>query len=264
MLSWDIHEGVINEVRYRDEAFTLPWGIETADTSGFFSLEKGVGYRHKRIKENHKELEGDSRFVTQVEMPDGVWLLTIEDSIKSEKVIVRTAYLEALEDTLLMDFVMRFRFKKKYFESAEIAGNMLVHRASDVYHQYPVRSAQLNGSKFSVNIIIENSIDSEVMSPNLYVRDHADEWVVHARMIPLKIEKVVVKICNSWAKTRALPDSISRPILGIPGVRNFLWYRNERKPYPRILKRLFNPNAFPMAKLTKGDTLFWRVKMEIL
>lgn len=29
------------------ESIIYPWGVETADSDGFFSLEQGVGYRYR-------------------------------------------------------------------------------------------------------------------------------------------------------------------------------------------------------------------------
>ena len=51
MLSWTVNDGVIKELRKGGENIIFPWGIETADTLGFFSLEKNVGYRHTREEE---------------------------------------------------------------------------------------------------------------------------------------------------------------------------------------------------------------------
>ncbi|MBI3774795.1 MAG: hypothetical protein HY273_04450 [Gammaproteobacteria bacterium] len=264
MLSWNVDQGVIRELRMSGRNFILPWGIETADTRGFFSLEKPIGYRHVREVEHFHADAHRSQTETTVRMPEGYWALRLDDRIENARTLRRRASLTSLDDTVLMDFVMRFRFRKEFFPSAEIAGQTLRHRASDVYHQYPVRTARLNGTDFSVYIEVEEANNDGVLEPNLYVRDHANEWVVHARMVPRKIHKEVIKICNGWAGTRALPSWANSAVLAMPGVRSLLWYRNERRPYPRIVRRLFNPNAFPMALLAKGRTLEWQVRMDIV
>lgn len=264
MLSWNVDQGVIRALHLHGQNFILPWGIETADTVGFFSLEKPIGYRHVREIENFRSDAHRAQSETIVRMPEGYWALHLDDCIENASTLRRHASLTSLEDTVLMDFVMRFRFRKEFFPSAEIAGQTLRHRASDVYHQYPVRTVRLNGVEFSIHIEVEQANNNGVLEPNLYVRDHANEWVVHARMVPKKIYKEVIKICNKWAGTRALPSWANSAVLGIPGVRTFLWYRNERQPYPRIVRRLFNPNAFPMALLPKGSTLEWQVRMDIV
>ena len=263
MLSWVVENGVIRELRYGDCNFIYPWGIETADSLGFFSLEQEIGYRHIREEERYS-INGMASITSAiVRMPEGHWKLLLTDCIESSQVVYRTAELISLDDTVLMDFVMRFRFRKEYFHSAEIAGRTLEHRASDVYNQYPVRNARLNGHNFSVCIEIEESQSGSAMTPMLYLRDHADEWIVHARMIPVQYHKEVIKICNSWAGTRPIPRRVSRTLLTVPGLRSFLWYRNERKPYPRVIRRMFNPNAFAMAFLPKGESLFWKVRVVI-
>lgn len=263
MLSWVVENGVIRELRYGDCNFIYPWGIETADSLGFFSLEQGVGYRHTREQECYSINGMSSLTSAVVRMPEGHWKLLLSDSIESGRVVYRTAELISLDDTALMDFVMRFRFRKEYFQSAEIAGRTFQHRASDVYNQYSVRNARLNGRNFSVRVEIEESQSGSAMTPMLYLRDHADEWIVHARMIPVQYHKEVIKICNSWAGTRPIPLWLSRALLTVPRIRSFLWYRNEQKPYPRVIRRLLNPNAFPMAFLPRGESLFWKVRMVI-
>ncbi len=263
MLSWSVERGVIRELRKDGTNFIRPWGIETADSRGFFSLEPEVGYRHTRLAEHCRADESRSLTQALVSMPEGLWRLTLEDQIETNDAISRVATLTSVADTVLMDFVVRMRFHKSLFHTARIADKTLEHRASDVYNQYPVRSAHLEGRDFSVRIEIEESECAMAMSPMLYVRDHADEWVVHARMIPQRYHKEVIKICNGWAGTRSLPLWASRAMLATPRMRSLLWYRNERKPYPRLMRRLFNPNAFPMALLPKGESLRWRVRVQV-
>jgi hypothetical protein len=264
VLTWTVDHGVIDELRTDGRNVILPWGIETADSSGFFSLERTIGYRHTREAEEFRADETCSRGTIVARMPEGRWELRLDDRIEGDRTVRRSAVLTSLEDTVLMDFVMRFRFRKECFASAEIAGRRLQHRASDVYHQYPVRAARLNGGDLSVHVEIEGARHPDAFEPQLYVRDHANEWVVHARMIPRKVHKEVIKICNGWAGTRALPAWASRATLALPGARSLLWYRNERKPYPRVVRRLFNPNAFPMALLCKGESLAWTVRMDVI
>ncbi|HVY81199.1 MAG TPA: hypothetical protein VG994_09485 [Steroidobacteraceae bacterium] len=263
MLSWNVERGVIRELRKDGTNLILPWGIETADSSGFFSLEPGIGYRHTRLAEHSRADERSSSTQALVAMPEGLWNLTLEDRIEASDLISRTAALTTVDDTVLMDFVVRLRFRKSLFHTAHIADRTLEHRASDVYNQYPVRSARLDGRDFSVRIDIEESQCTPALVPMLYVRDHADEWIVHARMIPCRYHKEVIKICNGWAGTRSLPLWLSRALLAVPGVRSRLWYRNERRPYPRLMRRLFNPNAFPLALLPKGESLRWRLRVQI-
>lgn len=263
MLKWLISDGVIQELRKDGCNFIYPWGVEAADTLGFFSLERGVGYRHTREFEEFQVHETSSRSRFIVRMPEGRWDLALRDEIENAQSLLRRAVLTTLEHTVLMDFVVRFRFRKEWFPSAEIGVLRLRHRASDIYHQYPVREARLNGHAFSVRVAVEDSFCSRAMQPSLYIRDHADEWVVHARMIPKEFHKEVIKICSGWARTLPLPAWASRALLALPGVRPRLWYRNERNPYPRLIRRLLNLNAFPMAWLPAGESIHWAVRMEI-
>jgi len=263
MLTWEIDKGVIKSLHVKGENIIFPWGVETADSSGFYSLEHNVGYRNERILCDSLVSNNSSYIYENVLMPEGHWNLKLKDLLH-ESSITREATLTSVEDSVLMDFVMRFRFKKRFFDTASIAGKTISHTASDIYHLYPVDKATLNGKEMSIHIEIENSSCAGIMTPNIYVRDHADEWVIHVRMMPNIFCKEVIKICNGWAGTRALPQCISRNLLKIPRFKSYIWYRNERKPYPKIIRRIFNINAFPMAKLGKGRSLHWSVKMSVV
>ncbi|MFW5879727.1 MAG: hypothetical protein ACOCUV_02775, partial [bacterium] len=93
------------------------------------------------------------------------------------------------------------------------------------------------------------------------VRDAPNEWVVHARMLPISSEKNVIKLCSRWFKTMPLPNFITNTILKHKRIKNFLWYHNELKPYQTKLGKLFNPNAYPLAKIKKGQQLHWKVEV---
>jgi hypothetical protein len=61
-MQWHISHGVIDGVYVGGINIIYPWGIETADRSAFFSLERGVGYRYTVLSE---EITNDSRHRSQ-------------------------------------------------------------------------------------------------------------------------------------------------------------------------------------------------------
>ena len=264
MLKWRINKNVISELYYKGQNIINPWGFETADSSAFFSLEKGVGWRYKKLEEtyNFDDFSFKANLITQ--MQEGKWQLSIDDNIE-ENTIIRKVEAITLEECFFMDFVMRFRFKKEFIEYAQISDKTYYHNDTNIYYQYPVDRVFLKGKGFDINISIVDKIVPEKMEPVMYVRDNKDEWVVHVRMVPKSWDKEVIKICTAWAGTRSLPQFISKPLLSIKTIKEALWYRGERSPYKcRIFRRFINPCAFGMVKVKESSKLMWHVKMEII
>ena len=54
MISWEINEGCITKIFYKGKNLILPWGVETADDCGHFSLELFKGYRFKVLRKLKK------------------------------------------------------------------------------------------------------------------------------------------------------------------------------------------------------------------
>ena len=251
-MKWKVAKNTISELLVNGENMIYPWGIETADSYAFFSLEDGLGYRYKVLEQEKKTT--DNRFYQRivVEMREGKWEL-----------IRRKATLTCLEDSVAMDFVMRFRFRKKFFEKALIAGEIFSHKNTNIYYQYPVKEAALIGDTYSVKIEAEKAECSEKMRPHMYVRDAENEWVVHARMLPSTADKQVIKLCNPWALSYPLPQFISKPILSIPFIKKELWYRGERQHYTNRIVRRINPMAYPLVRMPKGTKLNWEVTVSL-
>ena len=263
MLKWEIINNTISKLYYQHHNIIYPWGVETADSSSFFSLEEGIGWRYQAL--NQKFKYDDQTFSANLEtkMKEGHWRLQVADNIIDDQTIFRKAEAICLQDSYFMDFVMRFRFQKQFIEYAEIAGNRYFHNDTNVYNQYPVDQVILKGKNFTAQISIIDLTVPEKMRPYMYVRDTKNEWVIHLRMLPQKWDKEVIKVCNRWAGTRPLPMWITRPILKFQSVKNHLWYRSEVKPFKNPFLKRLNLNAFPMILLPKGERLMWKVKFHI-
>lgn len=262
MLSWNIKSGVIHDLNINGENIINPWGVETADSWAFFSLEKGVGYRH--VIKDYKESITENIFnsTSHVQMKEGEWILTVRDEIVDNK-IIRKAKLLCLDDSYFMDFVVRFRFKREFFDKAMIAGKIINHDKRNIYHQYPVKEATLSGEKFEVKLKVKSAECLGKFTPNLYVRDQVNEWVVHARMIPRSEDKIVIKLCSRYFKTSPLPEIVTRWIFKIKGIKEYLWYRGEHSPYKNAIAKFFSPNAFPFVFLKKGQEISWELELEV-
>jgi hypothetical protein len=252
-MQWQIASAVIDKIYVGDTNIICPWGIETADRSSFFSLERGVGYRYAVLSE---EIASDSTHHSvrmSVKMTQGKWDLLVNESIVDETTIVRNADVRCVNDSYFMDFVMRFRFRKDVFDRAEIAGETILHRDSNTYYQFPVRSAILLGQAMRVELSVINAVIPSKMELFTYVRDQKDEWIVHMRMLPRVWDEEVIKLCNRWCQTRPLLDSLSNIALKSNAIRKALWYRGEQNPFRSRLMRFINPNAFPLVRLPAGE-----------
>jgi len=264
MLKWKLSKNLVSELYNNNGAnFIHPWGLETADSWSFFSLEKGVGYRYSLLGES---IEKQEKVLTQhldIQFKEGRFSLVHKDQL-DDKVIIRESDLIARSDSVFMDFVQRYRFKKEFFEYALIAGQKIVHTNSNVYHQFPVKEVVLKGTDLTIRISIDKVETANKFTPTMYVRDRGDEWIVHVRMIPSNDEFMVIKLCSRYFKTSPLPQWLTSAILFFPTIRNALRYRTERSPYKSRLMNFFAPNAFPMVRLKCGERLSWKSKLEVL
>lgn len=265
MISWNISNNVIDSINFRGANLINPWGFETADSLAFFSLETGYGYRYKLLKEKNYIDHGIFRGYREVQMPEGKWELNFCDKIIGARKVERIVELNCLSDSILMDFVLRYRVKKEFVDHALINGIKILHTNSNIYHQYAVNEVTLVGlDDLNYHFKIDEMKLAGGMTANMYVRDRGDEWIVHVRMMPTLYEKKVIKLCNSWAQTRPIPDWMTQILLKNNKIQNALWYRGESKPYTNRIMRIINPVAFGMAKLREGEMLKWKVIFEIL
>ena len=248
---------VLRELTLGGDNVIRPWGVEFADSSAFYSLEDGFGYRYDLL-EHHERTEGSRHKVSQViRMKEGFVRLELDERLETPRSFRRSCRLICLETTVLMDFVLRFRFEATLFPLGSIAGRTFPYAGSCVYHQFPVDSAAVGNDKFSLRVSVVNKTVPSSMGGNVYLRDGDGAWVLHMRMLPVAWDKEVIKLCSKWFGTRPLPQWASRSLLKVPGLKATLWYRGERCPYRNRVAAIFSPNAYPMVTLRRGDILWW-------
>lgn len=262
-MKWLIENNTISALDFNGSNLIFPWGIEFADSSSFYSLQEGIGLRYREFEKSIHFDQRSYRMDTRIEMCEGKWQLQLDDKIIDDQTILRSAVATCLEDAYLMDFVLRFRFNNQYFQRGTIAGRSYTHQNTNVYYQFPTDSVSLDGEKYAVGIKLLDYQAPMNFSPYLYLRDHFDEWVVHARLLPDLPEKTVIKLCNPWYDTKPLPQAVSNALLRIPGLKNALMYRCERKPYRGKIMRRINPQAIPIGRVEAGTKLSWKVQMKV-
>ena len=261
ILRFSVKEDTIYNLFFEDKNIIYPWGIEAGDSNSFFSLEQGAGYRYEEEKSDLDITENKYSYRKIICMHDGKWGLDGCDTIDGSK-MVRYAKIKCLENTFFLDFVMRFRFKKKYFEKAYIADRIITHKNANVYYQYQVNHVTLRG-ELEARIDVIDYIVPEKMKPYMYVRDFGDEWVVHARMLPTDAEKKVIKLCTQWYKTKPLPEPINNILCRNEKIYEYLKYHNEKEPYQSFFLKKLCPNAFPLIMVQEGKELMWKVEVMI-
>ncbi|OUR98689.1 hypothetical protein A9Q84_04555 [Halobacteriovorax marinus] len=258
-MKWSIKNKVIDSLIINDENLINPWGVETSDTSAFYSLEDSIGYRFDIEEEDEVVDEGIHTYNALIRMKDGAFELNLKEELQGSKVL-RSVTLNVLEDLPLMDFVLRFRFKDGYFKKAEISGNNFTADNSNIYHQFSTDEVKLLGERYNILVKVVEFVAPDRFEQNMYVRSRNKEWIIHARMIPKFSERSVIKLCSIWFMTRPIPKFLSDILLKSSYIKKMLWYRGERNPFKSRLMRVFNPNAFPMIELKKGDLLKWKVE----
>jgi|Deesub1362A_J573_1020465.scaffolds.fasta_scaffold02604_6 hypothetical protein len=245
----------ISKVLVNGQNIIEVWGLETADSAAFFSLSDG-GCRHKILRWRSNVSDTTNEVEIDVQMHDGKWNLRIDEELIGNK-ILRQHTLTTLEDSWFMDFVSRFQFKKKFFEKAIINDIELIHKNTNLYYQFPVDEVKLIGKDFDVVVKVREVITSEKFKLHMYARDSGDVWVVHARLFPYKWDKEIIKVCRSWYN-KAIPQKIANILLKVDVIRDFLWYRGERK------QANFPLNAYGLVRFEKGSKLRILTETKIL
>lgn len=262
-MKWKINNKVISEVYYAGQNIINPWGVETADSSAFFSLEDNFGYLYKVNHEEYKASDTEYCYSIDNSMVEGQWIINGVERIEGNN-ILRELTLVCKEDSYFMDFVMRFRIRKDCIDYAVINNEKIYHKNSNKYFQYECKQVELVGKDFDIHIKCGKINLPDTMKQVMYVRDAKNEWVVHIRFLPKKWDKEVIKLCNSWYNTQSIPQSISKVLLRNTNLKKKLWYHNEISPYKSKLMKLLNPNAFPMVKLAKETELEINSSFEII
>lgn len=238
--------GFLNELVIQKENIIFPWGIETADSAGFFSLDhqkKRTNTLSQKIHVAKNSLHGEFH----VKLPYSNWKLEIDEKIQ-ENTLTRKNTLTCLEPSQFNDFVSRFRFKKKCIHSVRIDGKVLIHKDTRQKYQFPVNQIELflvSGGKITITLISYKTIDS--LEPVFYVRDIKDEWVIHARLFPVHPKIKQIKFNRSFYD-KAIPQTISDFLLSIKPIKQYLWYRGAEKRFSPF-------NAMGLVLGKKGDVL---------
>lgn len=247
-------KGHIESIILKKKELIFPWGIECGDSMGFFSqTDSGVRSSNEYLK--IKITNSSSSSIQKVNLSDGE-LIVGSNNQWNKKEIERNVYAKAVKDTFLMDFVLRYRFKKNIFHTAIINKKKIIHNKTNIYYQYPVKEAMLLGEDCKITIKLNEVETADIFKPYMYVRDFEDEWIIHCRLLPEVFEKKVLKLNVPWYN-KSIPQFLSNIILSIPILQKRTWYRTEKKKYSswNLIGRFFKPSSYPLAMLKAGKII---------
>lgn len=231
------------------------WGAETADRASFFTLtDRPYGCDIRTT--NLSSIQGGFARQTEVVMAEGHWLLDM--ALQHDGTMFRVEQtLHCIEDSLLQDFVVRFKFDRSAFDAASIGGRTVKHMSRNVWHQYPVHHVTLHGPHGTAEVSLFDAITCDRFLPHIYVRDEPGSWIVHVRLIPSEpCDLYWIRWANRFFSV-SLGDHWSRRLLKWGWLKKKLWYLAERRGGRPALQ------AQGLARLRRGDTIGIRAGCEI-
>lgn len=241
--------GSVEKLYVDKEQIARPWGIETADTISFFSLETG-GW-HTQVLQKSRPINKTNQHKTlfTVQMKEGSWQGDINEFIENDSLIRQFDY-RALTNCWAMDIVMRFAFKKEVVQFAKVGGQHIEWDGADFYHQFQTDHVDLQLKNCVIRIAAQNLQFSPKWKPVMYVRCSPSEkaWIVHLRLLPIIGDKEIFKIRLIGNKHTHAPKFITRLIVSLPKVANHLRYAGEfkRANFGRL-------NIYPLVKIHKDE-----------
>ena len=236
-----------------------PWGFETSDSYSFFSHLTWWN-RNKLLNYNFNNDYNVNKWNIEVLMKEWKWSLSVNEKLKWNEV-VREHTLNAIEKTFMFDYVQRYRFKKEFFNIAEIDWKRIEYKNTNIYYQYKVDNVVLYWDYYDIKIFLLD-FKCDKFESYMYVRDNNWEWIVHIRLMPKNWNKEVIKLCTFWYN-KAIPQFLSNFILKVKWIKDFIWLRAERKPY-RFPFSLLAPSAYPELLLDAWEKVYLKSKIEVI
>ncbi len=262
-MSWKIDDRTIQEWSPVRENLIFPWSIECSDSFSFMSLGNRRGYRYEESLYKVKRDEHLHKGTLEVEMQEGRWKLDFSDLKGQENEIIREANILALEESSLADFALDFRFKKEFFPFAQIGSKDFEHQNKNICHQSQEQQVLLHGKGCRVLVQIEESHCPHGFAPWMYIKDAVDEWIVHARFLPIDpTAKGVIQFGCRNCRPISLPQFISAWLLRSSKLKKFLWYRSERSPHSPFWGKMFYVTAVGISPVKKGQKMYWKAKVK--
>ncbi|MCC9624019.1 hypothetical protein LPB41_20250 [Thalassospira sp. MA62] len=216
-----------------------PWGIECSDQTGFVTLTDAV---------RNAQQNGDVWHLPSGRIKVDVSTNRLPDPANAIRVL---AQFTALDDVALQDAVVRFVFTQNGIDHADIAHQKFRHVNSDKYRLFAVSHATLVGQMGErITVTLDHASTAGRFRPMMYVRDRDDQWIIHARLLPIDpVDHVWLRWANRFF-TLSAPGGLAKAIWSVGFLRKFLWRLRERmgRHCPEI-------QAVPLNILERGQSL---------
>lgn len=228
MLSNIIKHTAEGLLRVRHEMGDVRFGIEVGSLSTFFSAERpalgAVTHLHSFL--DGAEASATSRLiVNEVQMADAH--LKIEELEHANK---RTLRVTALQDSQLMDAVIRFVFPLAKVERVAMNDKTIPWARRNFYHQYENGQATIHlkdGRKWRFTVTVEGDGLPRGMHQMTYLRDEPNDWVLHARVRANEPDFFSLRGCMRWYN-KPLPGWVQTLWNKLPALANATLHIRER------------------------------------
>lgn len=219
-----------NRKRYglKNPSHTIDFGIEIGTLETFFSFENyQLGTAQVKLENFEAREKGNWRYESEIQFSDAC-LKVSEEGQADQRCGRRVLKVEAMENSRLMDTVIRFILDKDQVKSAFIGPHEIIHQRLNRYHQYPLDQITLH---LKNSLVLSFQPIPSVLPPGfkhvVYLRDEPDKWILHIRALALDPSHYVLKGCTRWYN-RPFPLIVQRIVLGSTWLRTRLLYVRER------------------------------------
>lgn len=199
-------------------------GVEVGSLSSFYSMENpSLGKVELPVPVTATQVEGSLNLSARVSLPDATLLATEQQSPLGRRIQV-----SALEDSLLMDAVLRFRIPLELAHKVYLGDRELPWRRENKYHQVAGVSARIekaDGSVLQLEPVLHHAPAG--MALLTYLRDEPEGWVLHIRLRAERPDRYSVRGCHRLYN-RPFPAWVQSCLRRIPGFMERTLYLRER------------------------------------
>lgn len=200
-------------------------GVEVGTLSTFYSMENpALGNVALPARVLIQEAEGGLSLDASVCLPDATLRVTehqLQDGGRSLRV-------EALEDSFLMDAVLRFRIPLDLVRKVYLGEREIPWRRANKYHQEAGVSAlieQTDGGACLLEPVLRQA--PEGMTLFTYLRDEPEGWVLHVRLRAERPDAYSVRGCHRFYN-KPFPAWLQAVFARTPALLSRTLYLRER------------------------------------
>lgn len=199
-------------------------GVEVGSLSSFYSMEDpSLGKVKLPVPLSVRTSARTLRLAAQVSLPDATLLVVETQSDCGRRLRVHT-----LEDSLLMDAVLRFRIPLELAHKVYLDDRELPWLRSNRYHQIAGARARIEragGETLLLTPILHRAPAG--MTLFTYLRDEPQGWVLHVRLRAERPDRYSVRGCHRLYN-RPFPAWAQFVLSRIPGFLTRTLYLRER------------------------------------